>query len=667
MKPLLILIFILFLIIVPVFGDKSKGLFSGDYLKADLDLFTSDVSDIPEYLSDNQSAVQSNPQDIGSWMDIGKTQLKSGNWKAAADTFSKVIDKDPTNTDGWEGYLLAIRGDGNFEELLDASERATQENPNFASAWKYNGIALSSLDRSDEALTSFEKALKVDPKFYDSWYYKGIALDSLKRYSDSVKAYEQVVALNENFTKAWNNKGVALLYIGNYDQAISAFDKALLIDPNFQKASENKGLAIQEKSKSSPISVVTIDDAAIFIPSSGSQSGGGSAVITVSPTKTPVPISDIQEVQTQEQTSVPTTTSTPKPQATLQIQPSNEITTFDVEKTEIIETGTGIQTSNEIGGITHTYQLVYSPDITWEKANAAAINAGGHLATITSESENAFLTNLATKDPQVWNCYNGHCYGPWLGGYQKEGSTEPRDGWAWVTNEPWIYSNWESRQPDNYCGENRLQYVGVNLKPDGLWNDANGCSYNQMNGYIIEWDKPTPNSDTNEVQSEQPPSASSPTTIAQKPQIDTEPVKVSDGRETFIAQDDSGWALSMNTNGPWHYAYCVVPNCNEDTQNPNIANGNGIRQLSIDSPKFLGIRAWVSGPGDGKSDYELNLYYGSTLVSQVSFPLKGQGIFGVFNPGYETSSGDKTVTCKVNAVSQGACMKDDVELDCRPP
>lgn len=234
MKPLLLLLICL-IIITPVIGDKNKGLFSGEILEAELDLFTSNISDTPGHLTEKPSPVQSNLQDIADWMNVGKTQLRSGNWKPAEETFSRIIDRDSKNTDGWEGYLLAIRGEGDYNKLLDVSERASKANPDFASAWKYNGIALSCLDRSEEALMAFDTALRVDPSYYDAWYYKGIALDSLKRYRESVEAYANVVALNANVTKAWNNEGVAWLYIGDYDKAIQAFDRALSIDPGFKK------------------------------------------------------------------------------------------------------------------------------------------------------------------------------------------------------------------------------------------------------------------------------------------------------------------------------------------------------------------------------------------------------------------------------------------------
>ncbi len=56
----------------------------------------------------------------------------------------------------------------------------------------------------------------------------------------------------------------------------------------------------------------------------------------------------------------------------------------------------------------------------------------GHLATVTSAEENAFIVDMT-------NSYNH-----WLGGYQPAGSDEPAGNWQWVTGEPWIYANWNS-------------------------------------------------------------------------------------------------------------------------------------------------------------------------------------------------------------------------------
>ncbi|MCK9441150.1 MAG: hypothetical protein M0Q13_06995 [Methanothrix sp.] len=130
------------------------------------------------------------------------------------------------------------------------------------------------------------------------------------------------------------------------------------------------------------------------------------------------------------------------------------------------------------GGNGHYYEAVLVPGgITWNDANTRANAAGGHLATITSAAENQFVYNLVAEYDDYWLGDNhGNGAGPWLGGYQPAGSLEPAGGWAWVTGEPFSYTNWHTGEPNNGGGfgwfeENLLFYGYQTLKsPD--WNDA---------------------------------------------------------------------------------------------------------------------------------------------------------------------------------------------------
>jgi hypothetical protein len=123
----------------------------------------------------------------------------------------------------------------------------------------------------------------------------------------------------------------------------------------------------------------------------------------------------------------------------------------------------------------HWYEVVGS-SITWEDAKTAAqalsySGMSGHLATITSEKENNFVSSLGSVD------------GCWLGGFQSAGSSEPNGGWQWVTGESWSYTNWNSGEPNDMGNENALQFWNSNV-----WNDKNG---NNMYGYIVEYEPTT--------------------------------------------------------------------------------------------------------------------------------------------------------------------------------
>lgn len=110
----------------------------------------------------------------------------------------------------------------------------------------------------------------------------------------------------------------------------------------------------------------------------------------------------------------------------------------------------------------HRYELV-DQGMTWPEAKAYAEAQGGYLAVITSAEEQAFVQSLIAKGEK--NQY-------WLGGY-RNGST-----FAWVTGEPFSYTNWDSGEPDNYrSAENALQIYrlknpAMSGSQAGKWNDA---------------------------------------------------------------------------------------------------------------------------------------------------------------------------------------------------
>lgn len=134
----------------------------------------------------------------------------------------------------------------------------------------------------------------------------------------------------------------------------------------------------------------------------------------------------------------------------------------------------------------HWYEVVYvEGGVSWTDARDAAAGTGGHLATITSEEENEFVFSLAIADSRVWHTdISGNTEGPWLGGYQPEGSPEPDGGWRWVTTEPFDYTCWGVGQPTNSLeGQGFLCFYGMGLNnPTKYWNDFG----TPTTGYVLE-------------------------------------------------------------------------------------------------------------------------------------------------------------------------------------
>jgi len=145
--------------------------------------------------------------------------------------------------------------------------------------------------------------------------------------------------------------------------------------------------------------------------------------------------------------------------------------------------------------------------ITWEDAKIAAEEAGGYLATITSEAENQIVYSLL-QDRQYWSepawgensSTKIYRAGPWLGGYQNKESSEysePGGGWSWITGEPWIYSAWKiysawaAKEPNNAGGDEYcLHYIGQGTYGESKWNDLSNISSGLVNSYVVEFNDP---------------------------------------------------------------------------------------------------------------------------------------------------------------------------------
>ena len=143
-------------------------------------------------------------------------------------------------------------------------------------------------------------------------------------------------------------------------------------------------------------------------------------------------------------------------------------------------------------GNNHWYEPVHEGSgINWADADTAAQNAGGYLATITSEAENDFVFALI-NNPIYWYIDGAdNNDGPWLGGYY-DGPLGQMDAtnWKWVNGDLWIYSNWDNGEP-NFTNERRLNYFSNEASASNpirqpFWNNVPEESLNL--GYIIEYD-----------------------------------------------------------------------------------------------------------------------------------------------------------------------------------
>ena len=196
---------------------------------------------------------------------------------------------------------------------------------------------------------------------------------------------------------------------------------------------------------------------------------------------------------------------------------SFEVFSWDELPSDIACKRQAVQAYTNAAGETHYYEAVYvsSGNLNWYQAAWLAEKAGGYLACPTTEEENAFVFSLINDPRYFWTFpeeggHYGISIGPFLGGYQPEGSAEPDGGWTWLSGEAWEYTNWaqnlddgivdkdprDNTQPNNSGESQPIMGFGEMNLPVATWGDymENVGTYGlkkspgQSYGFIIEYE-----------------------------------------------------------------------------------------------------------------------------------------------------------------------------------
>ena len=109
------------------------------------------------------------------------------------------------------------------------------------------------------------------------------------------------------------------------------------------------------------------------------------------------------------------------------------------------------------------YSIVDGPS--WTQAEANSVKLGGHLASISSDSENKFLVSQYDANSSG---YRGD-----ISYYLGLTDTASKGNWVWSDGSSLSYSNWSSGEPQQSNGEDYSEFLLVSTGPrtPGQWGD----------------------------------------------------------------------------------------------------------------------------------------------------------------------------------------------------
>jgi tetratricopeptide (TPR) repeat protein len=181
-----------------------------------------DASSVTTY----QQAVQSNPNDLANWVNLGNAQLAAGNFAAAKDAFIEAIARDYTIVDAHFGLGLSHYELGDYPSALFEFDAVTRLDPERFDGHFNRGVTLAKLRESEQAIEAFNEAIaQADPEATDQQKvnaFLGLA-GQLKRTQDfaaAADAYAQALALAPEDPELAYLKGEAMYRAGNGLEAL---------------------------------------------------------------------------------------------------------------------------------------------------------------------------------------------------------------------------------------------------------------------------------------------------------------------------------------------------------------------------------------------------------------------------------------------------------------
>jgi tetratricopeptide (TPR) repeat protein len=168
----------------------------------------------------------------------GTEQLQKGNYKDAVQTFTVVINLQPSWAEAYasRGFAYVSTSDSqNWQSAVRDSDQAIRLNPNLVDAYGIRGTAYSNLAYNNpeylqNALNDFSQVIRLKPNWINGYLSRSMAYYNLGDLQNALRDCNQAIRLKPNFAPAYDNRAFVFYDQGNMVGAIGDWEKALSLD-----------------------------------------------------------------------------------------------------------------------------------------------------------------------------------------------------------------------------------------------------------------------------------------------------------------------------------------------------------------------------------------------------------------------------------------------------
>ncbi len=175
---------------------------------------------IPEALYHFDCAIAQNSVSLLAYRQRGAVHISAGNYLAAIQDMTLVIDADPTDIIAMNGRGFAFLRMGNLQQAIDDFNRALAIDPNFSRAYNNRGIAYETRGNFAEAIADYNMAAELghDPPHFPHWNLANL-YHKRKQYPEAIRELQRVVQVMPSFVAAYKLMGDIYMEMGDHVQA----------------------------------------------------------------------------------------------------------------------------------------------------------------------------------------------------------------------------------------------------------------------------------------------------------------------------------------------------------------------------------------------------------------------------------------------------------------
>jgi tetratricopeptide (TPR) repeat protein len=168
-------------------------------------------------------------QSTKQFLKAGEKFIAGKNYEAAIGQFSRVIDIDPSNPEGYIARAGAYERAGRVEEAYSDLEKALVLSPKNIKILTSLGRNCNHLGKYEEAVVHLNKAAAIDKRDADIYPEKVNALYKLGRFDQALKASDTALLLKDNSANYYA-RGLIYISLNNYITANKELGKSIAKD-----------------------------------------------------------------------------------------------------------------------------------------------------------------------------------------------------------------------------------------------------------------------------------------------------------------------------------------------------------------------------------------------------------------------------------------------------